>query len=201
MSCNESQRNHSSAGNQPKCNDPLIADRIAVWPHEQNRQHQVRECKPVCAIRQKWIARICVGEPMVHARDPRQQMTRLRDPLRARTLQRRQKPMYLGLQRKRSNAAEHETGHEEGQPETNRPAVVAIRQKSALPSGTSGTPHRNRYSPSPCIGGGGATTSFIICAPPLYQSTFRVTTITAANTANNISDPRISALSSLISSP
>src|ERR1700723_330052 len=59
------------------------------------------------------------------------------------------------------------------------------------------------YNPNPCIGGGGggATATFIKSEPPLYQSTFRVTTITTASTANNIRDPRMSALSSLISSP
>lgn len=56
------------------------------------------------------------------------------------------------------------------------------------------------YNPNPSIGGG-STLTFIRSALPLYQSTFRVTTITAANTANNISDPRISAVSSLISNP
>ena len=50
-------------------------------------------------------------------------------------------------------------------------------------------------------GGGGATAAFIKSEPPLYQSTFRVTTITTASTANNIRDPRTSALSSLMSSP
>ena len=56
------------------------------------------------------------------------------------------------------------------------------------------------YSPKPSFGGG-VTAPFINSAPPLYQSIFRVTTITAASTANSISDPRINALSSLINNP
>jgi hypothetical protein len=56
------------------------------------------------------------------------------------------------------------------------------------------------YNPNPCMGGG-AVATFTKCERPLYQSTFRVTTITTASTANNISDPRMSALSSLMSSP
>src|SRR6185437_12024874 len=59
------------------------------------------------------------------------------------------------------------------------------------------------YNPNPCIGGGGggATAPFIKFELPLYQSTFRVITITTASTANNIRAPRMSALSSLMSSP
>jgi hypothetical protein len=56
------------------------------------------------------------------------------------------------------------------------------------------------YNPNPWMGGG-AVATFTKCERPLYQSTFRFTTITTASIANNISDPRMSALSSLMSSP
>jgi hypothetical protein len=74
MTRDESKRNHSSAGNQTKRDDPFVAYRIAVWADEQNSEHKVGKGQPVRPICEEWILCICCGESMVHASDPRQQM-------------------------------------------------------------------------------------------------------------------------------
>ena len=57
----ESQRNDSSAGNQAKRDDPLVAYRIPVRSDEQNGEHKVGKGQPVRSICEEWILRICIG--------------------------------------------------------------------------------------------------------------------------------------------
>ena len=137
MTGDKGKRNHSSAGNQSKRDDPFVAYRIAVRSDEQDSEHKVGEGQPVRPIREEWILCICCGESMVHASDPGQQMGGFSDSSYGRGLENRQDPMQFGLQRKSRDSAEKQTCHKKDKPESNRAERVMRQGLNFLSEGLS----------------------------------------------------------------
>src|ERR1700722_11372900 len=97
MTRDKSERDHSSAGNQTKRDDPLVPYGIAVRSDEQNSEHKVGKSQPVRPICEEWILCICLGERMMNASDPGQQKSGFSDSSYWRSLENRQHPMQFGL--------------------------------------------------------------------------------------------------------
>jgi hypothetical protein len=119
MTRDKSKRNHSSAGNQTKRDDPFVAYRVGIRADEQNSEYKVGKNQPVRPICEEWILCICCGESMVHARNPGQQMGRFSDSSYRQGPENKQHPMQFGLQRKSRDSAEKQTSHKKDKPESN----------------------------------------------------------------------------------
>jgi hypothetical protein len=74
MSSDKSERDDASTGDQPKGDNPFIADRIDAGSDKRNCDNQMSERELVSAVGKKGIVGVRRGEPFVDTFDPRKEM-------------------------------------------------------------------------------------------------------------------------------
>lgn len=122
----ERQRNDPCTGDETEGDDPFVAHRINKGTNERGGDSEMCKGEPIGAVSEKRIARAGGVQSNRHAIDPSGQPRRFENCLQHSEVNKRIEPIDFGLERKRRDAAEHESNDEDGEPETDEPKLIGV---------------------------------------------------------------------------